>query len=68
MDGIAFILWIHAHPTIALKGERSSTIENFTFKTMGLTFTRSTISPNDIIVALLNSIKMHPRLSKVKGE
>lgn len=46
----------HVHPMMALKGDKSFTTENCTFKIIGLAWTGSTTSSREVVEASLNPI------------
>lgn len=58
---------IHVCPMMALKNDKSSTIENCTFRITGPTWTGSTTSPKEVVEALLNPNSIHSRFSRVDG-
>lgn len=55
-------------PNMALKGDRSSTNENCTFKVIGQVWTGSTMSPSDVVKAPLNPDNIRPGFSRFEGE
>lgn len=55
-------------PMMALKGDKSFTIENCTLKTIGLTWTSITTSPREVVDASLNPDSIRPRFSKADSE
>ena len=57
----------HVHPMMALKGDKSSTIENCTFWITSTTWMGSTTSPRKVVKALLNPDSIRPGFSKAVG-
>lgn len=55
---MTFILCSHTCPIIALYGDKSSTIENQTFKVIGSTWIGKMTSPREIVDAPLKEIKI----------
>ena len=53
---------------MALNGDRSSTIENCTFKVIGLTWAGNTMLPRDVIEAPLNPDNIRPGFSIFESE
>ena len=52
---------------MALNGDRFSTTENCTFRITGPTWTGNTISPREVVEALLNPDSIHTGFSKADG-
>lgn len=52
---------------MALKGDKSFTIENYTLRATGLAWIGNTISPMDIVEASLNPDNIYPGFSKLEG-
>ena len=57
-----------APPNMALNGDRSSTIENCTFRVTGSAWTGNTMLPRDVVEAPLNPDNIRPGFSIFKGE
>lgn len=57
----------HVHPMIALKGDKSSTTENYTFCRIGPTWTGSMTFPREVVDALLNPGSICLGFSRVDG-
>lgn len=57
----------HVRPMMALNGDKSSIIENCTFRITGLTLMGSMISPKEVVEAPLNPDSTCPRFSRVDG-
>ena len=53
---------------MTLYRDKSSTIENHTFKITGPVWMGSTTSPNEVVVAPLKPGSKHPGFSRVDGE
>ena len=60
------MLWSHVRPMMALKGDKSSTIENCTFWITSPAWTGSTTSPREV-EALLNPDSIRMGFSRVDG-
>ena len=54
-------------PRIALKGNKSSTMDNCTLRVTGPTWIDSTISPRDVFEAPLNPDSIRPGFSRLEG-
>ena len=52
------------HPKITLKGDKSCTTENCTLRVTGPAWTGITISPKEVVVALLNPDKIRLGFSR----
>lgn len=53
---------------MALNGDRSSTIENCTFRVIGPTWIGNTMLPRDVVEAPLNPDNISPGFSRFEGE
>lgn len=62
------MLWSHVHPIMALKGDKSSTIENCTFWVTRLAWMGNMTFPKEVVDAPLNPDNIHPGFSRVDGE
>ena len=51
---------------MALKGDKSSTTENRTFRVIGPAWTSNTTSPREVVVAQLNLDTIRPGFSRAK--
>ena len=60
-------MWSHVHPMMALKDDKSSTIENCTFWVTGPAWTGNTTSPREVVEAPLNPDSIRPRFFMVDG-
>lgn len=56
-----------ARPKIALKGDKSSTTENYTLRVTGSAWIGSTMSLMDVVEAPLNLDSIRPRFSRLEG-
>ena len=63
VDGMTFILCSHVRPKMALKGEKSSTTENRTFRMTGPAWIGNITSPSDVVEAPLNPDNILPGFS-----
>ena len=61
------MLWGNVHPMMALKGDKSSTIENHMFWVIGPAYTGNTTSPKEFVEAPLNPDSIHLGFSRVDG-
>ena len=52
---------------MALKGDKSSTTKNCTFRIIGQAWTGSTTSPKEVVEAPLNPDSIHPGFCKANG-
>lgn len=55
-------------PDMVLNGNRSSTIENCTFRVIGSAWIGNTMLPRDVVKAPLNPDNIHPGISRFDGE
>lgn len=62
------MLWSHVHLIMALKGDKSSTIENCTFWVTRPTWMGNMTFPKEVVDAPLNPDNIRPGFSRVDGE
>ena len=60
--------WSHVHPIMALKGDKSSTIENCTFWVTRPAWMGNMTFPKEVVDAPLNPDNIRLRFSRVDGE
>ena len=64
---MAFMLCSQMRPKMALKGDKSSTTENNTFRVTGLAWIGNIMSPSDVVEAPLNPDNILPGFSRLDG-
>lgn len=62
------MLWSHVHPIMALKGDKSSTIENYTFWVTGPAWMGNMTFPKEVVDAPLNPYNICLGFFRVDGE
>lgn len=67
VEGMTFILCSQVRPKMALKVNKSSTIDNCTLRMTGPAWIDSMMSPMDVVEAPLNSDSIRPGFSRLEG-